>query len=56
MDLLTFSNEAGVHICADRACRKFFISGHSEYDRCTLAGEYARDMEKGIEKLRESIK
>ena len=48
LDLLTFSNEAGVHICADRACRKFFISGHSEYDRCTLAGEYARDMEKGI--------
>ena len=48
LDLLTFSNEAGVHICADRACRKFFISGHSEYDRCTLAGEYARDLEKGL--------
>lgn len=49
LDLLTFSEQAGVHICADRACRKFFISGHSEYDRCTLAGEYARDLEKGLE-------
>ncbi len=48
LDLLTFSEKAGVHICADRACRKFFVSGHSEYDRCTLAGEYARDLEKGI--------
>jgi len=48
LDLLTFSKDAGVHICADRACRKFFVSGHSEYDRCTLAGEYARDLEKGI--------
>lgn len=48
LDILTYSEEAGVHICADRACRKFFISGHSEYDRCTLAGEYARDLEKGL--------
>lgn len=49
LDILTVSDIAGVHICADRECRKFFISGHSEYDRCTLAGEYARDLEKGIE-------
>ena len=49
LDILTFSEQAGVHICADRACRKFFISGHSEYDRCTLAGEYARDLEKGLD-------
>lgn len=49
LDVLTYSEEAGVHICADRACRKFFISGHSEYDRCTLAGEYARDREKGLD-------
>lgn len=48
LDILTYSEEAGVHICADRDCRNFFVSGHSEYDRCTLAGEYARDLEKGI--------
>ncbi len=49
LDILTVSEQAGVHICADRSCRKFFISGHSEYDRCTLAGEYARDLEKGLD-------
>lgn len=49
LDILTVSDQAGVHICADRECRKFFISGHSEYDRCTLAGEYARDLEKGLD-------
>ena len=49
LDILTISDKAGMHICADRACRKFFITGHSEYDRCTLAGEYARDLEKGLD-------
>ncbi len=49
LDILTVSDQAGVHICADRACRKFFVTGHSEYDRCTLAGEYARDLEKGLD-------
>ncbi len=49
LDILTISDKAGMHICADRACRKFFVTGHSEYDRCTLAGEYARDLEKGLD-------
>lgn len=48
LDILTYSEEAGVHICADRKCRRFFVAGHSEYDRCTLAGEYVRDTNKGI--------
>ncbi len=48
LDILTYSEEAGVHICADRQCRKFFVSGHSEYDRCTLQKEYQRDVEKGL--------
>ena len=28
--------------------RQLFITGHSEYDRLTLAGEYFRDLEKGL--------
>ena len=28
--------------------RQFFITGHSEYDRSTLANEYFRDLEKGL--------
>lgn len=49
LDVLTYSKEAGVHICADRKCRKFFVTGHFEYDRHTLAGEYMRDIKKGID-------
>lgn len=49
LDVLTYSEEAGIHICADHACRKFFITGHSEYDRTTLAAEYMRDLKKGID-------
>lgn len=48
LDIIGVSKEAGVHLVASRDCRKFFISGHSEYDRGTLAGEYERDVKKGI--------
>ncbi len=48
LDILTCSDVAGIHIVADRDCRKFFVTGHSEYDRGTLAAEYARDVGKGL--------
>ena len=48
LDIIGVSKEAGVHIAASRDCRRFFISGHSEYDRGTLAGEYERDLKKGL--------
>lgn len=46
--ILTDSDEAGAHIIANKNGRQFFVTGHSEYDRDTLAGEYTRDVEKGI--------
>ena len=49
LQILSFSEEAGVHIVADMECRKFFVTGHSEYDRETLANEYFRDKEKGLD-------
>ena len=49
LQILSYSNEAGVHIVADMECRKFFITGHSEYDRDTLAKEYFRDKDKGLD-------
>ncbi len=49
LDILSSSDEAGVYIVADHDCRKFFVTGHSEYDRDTLAGEYKRDIGKGID-------
>lgn len=48
LDVLAVSETAGVHIAASHDCRRFFITGHSEYDRGTLAGEYARDVAKGL--------
>lgn len=49
LQILSYSEDAGVHIVADMECRKFFITGHSEYDRDTLAKEYFRDIEKGLD-------
>ena len=48
LEILTRSEESGVHIVADRSGRQFFVTGHSEYDRDTLAVEYFRDLEKGL--------
>lgn len=49
LQILSYSEDAGVHIVADMDCRKFFITGHSEYDRDTLAKEYFRDIDKGLD-------
>ena len=43
------SYEAGVHVVSDREERQFFLLGHWEYDRETLAKEYFRDVEKGLD-------
>lgn len=48
LQIISYSEEAGVHIISDMDCRNFFITGHSEYDRDTLAKEYFRDKEKGL--------
>ena len=49
LQILTSSEIAGVHIVANRNGRQYFITGHSEYDRNTLASEYFRDRAKGLE-------
>lgn len=49
LEILTVSDIAGVHIVANKNGRQYFITGHSEYDRDTLANEYRRDVEKGID-------
>ena len=41
--ILSASREAGVYIVASADDRQFFVTGHSEYDRDTLAQEYHRD-------------
>ena len=49
-DLLTLSisNDAGIYIVAEKSGRQFFITGHAEYDRDTLANEYYRDEVRGL--------
>lgn len=49
LQILSYSDIAGVHIVSDMDCRKFFVTGHSEYDRDTLSKEYFRDKTKGME-------
>lgn len=48
LEILAKSDEAGVYIVTSKSDRQFFITGHSEYDRDTLAKEYFRDVEKGM--------
>lgn len=49
LQILSYSEEAGVHLISDMDCRNFFATGHSEYDRETLAKEYFRDVNKGLD-------
>lgn len=49
LQILLSSEQAGVNIIANKNGRQYFIMGHSEYDRNTLAEEYFRDKEKGLD-------
>ena len=48
LELLAVSELAGPFLIASQDNRQLFITGHSEYDRLTLATEYFRDIEKGL--------
>lgn len=48
LQIISYSEMSGVHLVSDMECRNFFSTGHSEYDRDTLAREYFRDLEKGL--------
>lgn len=49
LQILSYSDMAGIHIISDMKCRNFYCFGHSEYDRDTLAREYFRDKNKGLD-------
>ncbi len=48
LEILAVSKEAGVSIICSRNGRQVFVTGHAEYDRETLANEYFRDKNKGV--------
>ncbi len=49
LELLSVSDEAGVFAVKSEDNHRFFITGHPEYDADTLALEYARDLQKGLD-------
>ena len=49
LQMLSYSDAAGVHLVSDLCCRNFYAMGHAEYDRETLAKEYFRDVSKGLD-------
>ncbi len=46
--ILATSDMAGVTIVANKSGRQFYLTGHLEYDRMTLANEYYRDVNRGL--------
>lgn len=49
LEILAESDISGVHIVCDQSNRQFFITGHSEYDKNTIANEFFRDLSKGLD-------
>jgi homoserine O-succinyltransferase len=49
LKLLACSEKAGASIIKSKDNKFFFITGHAEYDRETLHGEYTRDLDKGLD-------
>lgn len=48
LEILSKSDDVGIYIVARKDGRQIFVTGHSEYDACTLRDEYLRDRKKGI--------
>ena len=49
LELLATSSEAGVYAVKTEDSSQFFVMGHPEYDPDTLAREYWRDKDKGLD-------
>ena len=46
--ILSESETSGIYAMSDLTGRQIYLTGHSEYDVDTLAGEYERDIQKGL--------
>lgn len=49
LKILAESDEVGPHIVSAKNGRQIFVLGHQEYDKETLANEYFRDVNKGVD-------
>ncbi|PIF02350.1 MAG: homoserine O-succinyltransferase [Draconibacterium sp.] len=48
LEIIAWSDEAGVSIVKAHSGRQLFITGHAEYSRLILDGEYKRDLKKNL--------
>ncbi|MGQ8817202.1 homoserine O-succinyltransferase MetA [Serratia sp. NA_13] len=48
LDILAESEQTGAYLFASKDKRLAFVTGHPEYDALTLAGEYSRDNDAGL--------
>lgn len=48
LTILSESEEAGVYLAYANNGKQIFVTGHSEYDACTLKEEYERDISRGL--------
>lgn len=48
LEVLATSQMAGITVVSSKTGRQVFVMGHAEYDRETLANEYFRDKNKGL--------
>lgn len=48
LKILASSDEAGLYVISTARGRQIFVTGHSEYDACTLQREYMRDVGAGL--------
>ncbi|WP_372775396.1 homoserine O-succinyltransferase [Mangrovibacterium sp.] len=48
LDIISYSDHSGVNMVMARNGRQIFITGHAEYSRMTLDGEYKRDVSKDL--------
>lgn len=49
LEVLAESDKSGLFLIADKNMRRFFATGHLEYDYDTLSKEYFRDVNKGLD-------
>ncbi|WP_410769863.1 homoserine O-succinyltransferase [Fontibacillus sp. BL9] len=49
LEILAESEEAGIYLVASKDGKQIFVTGHSEYDPCSLKWEYDRDIAKGLD-------
>ena len=49
LEIIATSKDAGVYLITSKKGKQIFVTGHVEYDADTLAEEYFRDIEKGID-------